>query len=255
MFDFHLLQGWFLMFARISSFVAVAPFFSMQGVPAIIKVGFSFIFAVILFPLITFEGINNLTLVAWWLLVAKEVVVGLTLGFMGTLVFAAVRIAGEMIDIQMGFAMANVLDPHTKTRITLMGQLKYMLAFLIFLAVDGHHLLIAALAHSYNIVPITQAVIDANISLFIVKVFVGMFALAFKIAAPIVAVLVISDICLGLVARTVPQIHVFILGFPLKSGLGLFTVALTLPLFATIMSYILSQLEADLLTIMEIFSP
>ncbi|WP_035268358.1 flagellar biosynthetic protein FliR [Desulfitibacter alkalitolerans] len=254
MFDFFIIQGWLLIFARASSFVAVAPFFSMQGVPALVKIGFSFILSVVLLPLVPFSPLEDISLPAWWFLVTKEVVVGLTLAFLANMVFAAIRMAGEIIDIQMGFAMASVLDPQTQTRTTLMGQFKYMLAILIFLAVDGHHVLISALAHSYTLVPVANVVIDPVISLYILKTFVGMFALAFKIAAPIIAVLIIADIALGLVARTVPQLNVFILGFPLKTGLGMFAVALVLPLLATIVGYLLSQLERDLITVMEILA-
>ncbi len=254
MFDFFIVQGWLLLFARASAFVAVAPFFSMQGVPALVKIGFSFLFSVMLLPQVPFVPMEEITILGWWILVVKEVAVGLILGFLANLVFASVRIAGQIIDLQMGFAMANVLDPQSQSRSTLIGQMKYMVAILIFLAVDGHHLLIGSLVHSYTLVPLAQVVLEPTVALFILKSFVGIFALAFKIAAPIIAVLVISDVALGLVARTVPQIHVFILGFPLKAGLGMFTVALILPLFASVMGYLLSQLERDLLTIMEILS-
>ncbi|KUO52526.1 MAG: hypothetical protein APF76_05700 [Desulfitibacter sp. BRH_c19] len=252
MFDFFIIQGWLLIFARASSFVAIAPFFSIQGVPALVKIGFSFTLAVILLPLVPFTPLDDIALLAWWLLVLKEVAVGLTLGFITNMIFAAIRIAGELIDIQMGFAMATVLDPQTQTRTTLMGQFKYLVAILIFLAIDGHHVLIGSLVHSYTLVPLTNAVFDPAISLYILKTFVGIFALAFKIAAPIVAVLIIADISLGLVARTVPQINVFILGFPLKAGLGMLTLALVLPLFVTVVGHLLSQMEKDLITVMEI---
>lgn len=254
MFDFLIIQGWLLILARASAFVTMAPFFSMQGVPPMVKIGFSFILSIILLPLVPFTPREDISLFAWWFLVVKEVIVGLTLAFLTNMVFAAIRIAGELIDIQMGFAMAAVLDPQTQTRTTLMGQFKYMIAILIFLSLDGHHVLISALAHSYTIVPIGNVVIDSIISLFILKTFVGMFALAFKIAAPIVAVLIIADIALGLVARTVPQLNVFILGFPLKAGLGMFTVALVIPLFATVVGHLLAQMERDLVTVMEILS-
>lgn len=254
MFDFYLIQGWLLLFTRASAFVAIAPFFSMQGVPALVKIGFSFILSVAIFPIVPFTPIENITIWGWWILVFKEVAAGLILGFVASMIFTAVRLAGEIVDIQMGFAMANVLDPQTQSRVTLMGQFKYLVAILLFLAVDGHHLLITALAQSYTIIPLTQFVIDPVISIFIIKTFVGIFALAFKIASPIIAVLLISDVSLGLVARTVPQIHVFILGFPLKAGLGIFTVALVLPIFVTIVGFLLSQLERDLLTVMEILS-
>ena len=254
MFDFLIIQGWLLIFARASAFVTIAPFFSIRGIPVLVKIGFSFILSVVLLPLVPFAPMEHISLLAWWFLVIKEVAVGLTLAFLANMVFAAVRISGELIDIHIGFAMASVLDPQTQTSTTLMGQFKYMVAILIFLSVDGHHVLISALAHSYTLVPIANVLIDPIVSLYVLKTFVGMFALAFKIAAPIIAVLIIADIALGLVARTVPQLNVFILGFPLKTGLGMFTVAIVIPLFATVVGYLLSQMERDLITVMELMA-
>ncbi len=255
MFDFYLLQGWLLVLVRISAFIVVAPFFSIKGIPAMLKIGFSVALTTILMPFIAFEPFEELALFAWWLLVVKEVAVGLTLGYLASLIFAAVRVAGELIDIQMGFAMASVLDPQTQSRITLVGQFKYMFATLLFLAIDGHHLLISSIAHSFELIPPMRVVMEPAVSLFILKAFVNMFLLSFKLAVPIVAVLVISDISLGLIARTVPQIHVFILGFPLKSGLGILMLILLLPMFSSFMGYLVSQLEADFLTLMELFMP
>ncbi|MEW6624286.1 MAG: flagellar biosynthetic protein FliR [Bacillota bacterium] len=255
MLDYSVIQVWLLLFARMASFIFIAPFFSMQGIPALLKVGFSFLLSVIIYPIVNYVPLGELTPGVWWFMVIKEVAVGLAMGFLAGMIFSAIRIAGELIDIQMGFAMASVLDPQTQFRTTLMGQFKYLVAMLVFIALDGHHVLIAALAHSYSVVPIAGADVQPVLGLFFLKVFIGMFALAFKIAAPIIAVLVISDISLGLIARTVPQLNVFILGFPLKAGLGMVTVALVLPLFVVVIGYLISQMERDLISVLEYFLP
>lgn len=245
----------FLVLARITAFFAVAPVFSIKRMPGLVRVGLGFFLTILIYPSV--HGLGSLPgeLVAYGLLVGKEVLVGLILGFVSTLTFTTLRLAGEFMDIQMGFAMATVFDPQNQSRITLVGQFMNIFAILLFIAIDGHHILIMALAHSYEIIPLQGAVFESTLVLTTIKIFVGMFALGFRIAAPFIAVLLISDISLGLVARTVPQLNVFILGFPMKAGLGILTLILALPVLGVVMGSILAQIEKDLILIMEHLTP
>ncbi|MDK2985145.1 MAG: flagellar biosynthesis protein FliR [Clostridia bacterium] len=253
--EFESLQLGFLVLARITAFMSAAPFFSMKGMPGLVRVGMGFFLAVLIYPAV--HGMEDIPteIVAYVFLVGKEVLVGLVLGFVSMLTFTAVRIAGEFMDIQMGFAMAAVFDPQNQSRITLVGQFMNILGILLFLAIDGHHILLMALSHSYELIPLQGAVFKTAFVAAIVKSFVGMFALGFRVAAPFIAVLVICDISLGLLARTVPQLNVFILGFPMKAGLGIITLTLALPVLAVVIGNILSQMEKDLVLIMEYLAP
>ncbi len=249
-----LLQG-LLIIARISAFMSLAPFFSIKGTPPLVRVALGFFCAVLLLPIVHTVDVNELSMGAFIFLLIKEIIVGIILGFVSMLAFTAIRVAGELVDIQMGFAMAKVFDPQNKSRITLVGQFFYFLGILLFLTINGHHSLIAAIFHSYDLIPLQEVIIGKSIVVFIIKTFVGMFALGFKIAAPFIAVLFISDIVLGLIARTVPQLNVFILGFPIKAGLGMLSISLALPVLSVVLGNILAQMEKDLVVIMEYLVP
>jgi len=252
--DFQQLAVLLLVFVRISAFTATAPFFSIQGVSGLAKVGFAVVLTITVLPFVPAEMGPPGSLWSFMIFVAAETFIGLLLGFTATLIFQAVKVGGELIDVQMGFAMASVLDPLNGTRVTLMGEFLYIYALLLFFTFNGHHSLIMAVAKSFQLVPLGAGALSGVMMQQLVNIFVGMFAVAFKIAAPVMAVLIISDISLGLVARTVPQLNVFILGFPLKAGLGMLVVALILPLLAGIVTDLITQMEKDIILIMGSFS-
>lgn len=253
MLDFQQLTTWLLIFTRMASFIAVAPFFSVKGVPVLAKAGLA-VFLTIATASLVPEVASSSSAFAYTLELVRETVVGLSLGFTANMIFQAVKIGGELIDLQMGFAMANIFDPFSGSRVTLMGQFQYYYATLLFLVLNGHHSLILAMVKSYQIVPLAGAQMSGLLVEQMLNIFVGMFAIALKIAVPVMAVLIISDISLGLVARTVPQLNVFILGFPVKAALGMLVVALILPLLAETVAGLVTQMEKDLLLIMGSFS-
>ncbi|MBM7571835.1 flagellar biosynthetic protein FliR [Aquibacillus albus] len=152
------------------------------------------------------------------LLLFKEVLVGLLLGLIAYIILAAIQIAGGFIDFQMGFAIANVIDPQTGAQSPLIGQYFYTIALLFLLTVNGHHLLINGIFYSYETIPVHAFIPFENegIAAFVIEVFNRMFIIAFQLSIPIVGCLFLVDIALGIVARTVPQLNVFVVGLPLK---------------------------------------
>jgi len=244
------LQWGFLVLARLTSFMLLAPFFSIKGTPNILKVGLGVFLTVLLLPSIkTIEDIP-IDLAAYSILIIKEAVVGLILGYVSILIFNAIRIAGELIDIQMGFAMATVFDPQNQSRITLMGQFMYLFQILLFLAVDGHHSLIMAISYSYKLIPVTGAIFKTTFVTAVIKMFIEMFSLGIRMAAPFIVAFLICDIGLGIMARTVPQLNIFILSFPLKTSLGLVIFIAVLPIMTALVNNILRQMETNMGIIM-----
>jgi len=223
-----------------------------MAIPAYAKIGLGVVMTLLIFPTVDHAGLGNLTENEWqfMLLALKECLVGMIIGFTTSLIFSAITVAGELIDLHMGFSMAGLFDPQTGSSVTLMGRFMYTLGILLFLAVDGHHNLLLALSRSFEIVPLGTAVLNRNISLEMLIFFKEMFLLGFKIAAPIIAVMLITDLSLSLISRTVPQINVFIIGFPLKAGLGIIVLIIILPLFTAVITGLVGQIEKDLLQIM-----
>lgn len=243
-----------LIFARMLSFVSVAPFYSIGNLPPLFKGAFGLGLAILLYPIIPLPELADLQLFTFVVLLIGEVVVGLILGFTASLIFSAIRIAGQLLDIQIGLSMAAIFDPQSESQNTLLSQFIYSLAVLLYMLIDGHHQLLQSLTKSYELIPLTSFELINNKALWqLIEIFTGIFVLALKIAGPVFAVLIIIDISLGLVARTVPQLNVFMLGFPLKIGLGVLALAIVTPLLASVFSNVFSLIQKDLNIIMRQF--
>lgn len=252
--DLSQVSIFFLVFLRSLAFMLAGPLLAFRGVPPLLKIGFSLALAVVIYPVLAFDTAASLPEGAWGygLAVISETALGLLLGAAVTMVLNSVRMAGQMIDLQIGYSMAAIVDPASGTQSTLLSQFLYLLALAFWLLIDGHHTLILALAQSYQIVPLNAASFNSGVSLVLLKMFAGAFTIALKVAAPILAVLLIADLTLGFLARTAPQINVFLTGFPIKIAVGLLTLSLLIPLLGTVLRSIFNMIERDLYTLMRV---
>ncbi|MHA6258723.1 flagellar biosynthetic protein FliR [Sporosarcina sp. CAU 1771] len=215
------LTTYLLILTRVTSFFVTIPLFSYKSIPTTQRIIFAALLAwmftyTVDVPPMEVDG-------AYLLLVLKEAIVGLAIGMIAYIVMAAIQVAGGFIDFQMGFAIANVIDPQTGAQSPLLGQFFNSLAILLLLALNGHHLLLDGIFHSYQLIPIDQAWPDfgnERLAEFVVTTFVASFAIAFQMAIPIVATLFLVDVALGITARTVPQLNIFVVGFPIKIGVS-----------------------------------
>src|SRR5690625_1542723 len=197
-----------LIFVRMLSFLVVMPLFSYRTIPVMYKIGLSFFLALTVFYTIdaSVAVVNELYII----LLVKEALVGLLIGFIAYMILAAVQIAGGFIDFQMGFAIANVVDPQTGAQSPIIGQYFYIFALLFLLATNGHHLIIDGMFFSYQIIPLDSFITlgDESVANFIITTFNQMVIIAFQISIPIVGALFLVDIALGIIARTVPQVKI-----------------------------------------------
>ncbi|MCA0969126.1 flagellar type III secretion system protein FliR [Halobacillus litoralis] len=219
--NFSALPGFLLVFVRVVSFFVTLPVFSYRNVPTRHKVAFSFFLALIMYFTIP---IPDLTVDSEYImLIFKEAAVGISVGLLAYIILGAIQIAGGFIDFQMGFAIANVVDPQTGAQSPLIGQYLYMITLLFILAVNGHHLMMDGVFYSYELIPIDQflPLQEEGWILFVLDAFNQMFVIAFLMAIPIVGCLFLVDVALGIIARTVPQLNVFVVGLPLKIFIGL----------------------------------
>lgn len=236
-----------LIFVRVTSFFLMMPLFSYRSIPTTQKIGIGFFMAwIMLFTIdVPILEINS----AYFLLVMKEALVGLLLGFIAYLILTAIQIAGGFIDFQMGFAIANVIDPQTGAQSPLMGQYLYTIALFLLLTVNGHHLLLDGVFYSYRFIPLEQPWIpfgNENLVEYVITAFNSMFIIAFQMSIPVVGSLFLVDVALGIVARTVPQLNVFVVGLPLKIGVSF----LVLIAVMSIMLFVVSQLFETMLSTM-----
>jgi flagellar biosynthetic protein FliR len=228
--------------------MSISPFFGHRSIPTLIKIGLIGIIAFILVPIIPTTDLNlDGNLFSIFGIAAKEILCGLLIGFMATVLFIAVQLAGQIIGFQIGFAVMEVYDPSVSQSISIIGQFQYMIAMLIFLAVDGHHLLINAVVQSFTIVPLGQISFTGLSAEIATKICIDVFAIAVKLGAPVIVTLFLTDVALGIIARTVPQMNVFIVAFPLKIGAGLLILAASLPFFNYVFTKLIAGMDRDLL--------
>lgn len=220
----HGISVFMLIFCRMTAFFVVAPVFSTRSVPASFKIGISGIISLFI---LLMQGVNQPVPVdmEYILLILREILIGLLIGYVAYMIFAVIQTAGSFIDIQIGFGIANVIDPMTGTTAPVIGNFKYIFATLIFFSINGHHYLLDAVIRSYNWMPLNNDVFlriaSGNVTEFLVSAFGQSFVLAFQMAAPLIATLFLTDVALGFLARTAPQFNVFVIGIPLKILVGL----------------------------------
>jgi flagellar biosynthesis protein FliR/FlhB len=224
-----------LVFLRMFGFFIVVPIFFPKGFPNIAKVAFTLVISYILIPGINFAGINITSNYALIALGINEIATGLTLGFLTNLVFFSIRMAGQLIDIQIGFSMISTFDPSTSSNSTFLERVLYWCSLILFFTIDGHHMLIRSLVESFNSLSLGKFILDGERIDLIINAFIQFFILGVKIAIPLVLVILITDITLGLLGRTVPNLNLMIIGMPVKILVGLVCFMIAMPLLFKLM--------------------
>ncbi|MDK9710571.1 flagellar biosynthetic protein FliR [Acidaminobacter sp.] len=220
-----------LILLRTGSFVATAPPFSNRGIPLSLKVLLSVVLSLSIY-FYAFSGTADpkLSDSLYLLYAIREIVMGLAMGFVVQLVFASVQIAGQLVDFQIGFSMSAVYNPMSGMNQAIMGRLYAMTALVLIFITNTHHLLLATFYKSFEIIPLgKQFPLSSGLN-WIIETFSYFFAVAFQLAIPIVLVLIMTDLVMGLVSRTIPSLNVLMLGMPLKTLTGLFFSAMALPI-------------------------
>ena len=228
----NVLPIFLLVFVRTLAFFTVLPVFSYRTVPNQFKIGLAVFLAIIMAttletPPLEIDGI-------YFLLIIKEVLVGLFVGLMAMLLMYAIQVAGGFIDMKIGFMIANVIDPQTGAQSPLIGGFLYTFAILLMLALDAHHLLIDGVYYSYQYIPLEQLFLpfgNENVVEYVATLFNAMFIIAFQMAIPVVGSLFLLNIALGTISRAVPQMNIFVVGFPIQIFVGLLILLISMPVF------------------------
>lgn len=238
-----------LVLCRISAFFVVAPIFSSRTFPTTIKIGLSFFVSVIVFLSIGWDT-NVVANGNYILAIFREIFAGLIIGYVAYLFFTIVQTSGALMDMQMGFGIANIVDPLSGVSAPILGNLKYMLMMLVFLSINGHHYLLRAIMSSYDWLPLDNNLFKVyyggNITEFLTRTLADTFLLSLQISAPIVVAMFLTDLGLALLTRTAPQYNVFVIGVPIKILVGLALLVLLLPGFGMLFQMIFDHMFAAL---------
>lgn len=216
---FEYIETYFLLLVRITGIFTSAPVIGAESLPAQIRIMTALVLSMLLMPAeISSRGAVQIPpqTYIFALIVVKEILLGLLLGFVASFVIEGVKLAGELMGIQIGFAMVSVIDPESQQEESITGSFNYLIFTLIFLMINGHHLIIEALNQSLRIVPLGLVYYNGN---FVSEIFdraPEFFTIGVKIAAPIVVPLIMLSVVLGIISRAVPRLEVFLISFPLN---------------------------------------
>ncbi len=249
-----LIEAFILVFIRVSSIILMIPVFGDTVVPSLVKWSLSLLIALMLFPLVR-SGIGplgNLGVFPLALRIGGELLIGISIGFTARFIFAGIQMGGELLGFQMGFSIASVIDPTSNVQVSVVSEFMYMISLLLFLGVDAHHIIISAISESYQVLSPLSVHYSGEFTQVMLRLSQEVFMIAVKISAPVMAVLLFTNVALGVVARTVPQINIFIVSFPLQISVGLLFVGLTAPVFAQLVQRLFFGLAGKIGLLMRI---
>ncbi|MFZ3132060.1 MAG: flagellar biosynthetic protein FliR [Desulfosporosinus sp.] len=230
-----------LILSRWAGMIMLAPVFGARGVPGMVRLGLAASITVIVYPLISAARPTiPPELLPYIALVIKECLVGLVIGFVIYTLTAVLQGAGQLMDFQMGFMMGAAIDPVYGVQSPMMGNFQIVLATMLLLATNSHHYLIAAMVKSYAYIPINPSNLPSHFT-FYVQLVAQVFALAIQIALPVFGALLVSDVGVGLLSRTVPQLNIFSVVFPVKIIFGFIILFFTVPFFGEAIAHLFNM--------------
>ena len=228
------------------------PLFGSKNIPVLLKGGLLLSVSIVLFPILKLDHIPFITeVIPFCLEVIGEIILGVAIGLSVRLLFAGIQLAGQLAGFQMGLAIVNVMDPQTSVQVPILAQFNNMIAMLVFLAINAHHWFLRAIVESFRIVPPFEFRFSYSLMEQLMILGSNMFIIAVKIGAPIMATMLITSVALGLVARTVPQMHIFIVAMPLKILIGLLLLSLTVPYLSSFLREVFNGLGNDVILLLK----
>lgn len=245
----------FLVVVRIGAIVMTMPVFRSQSIPILFKLGLAFAISMALFSILQLEPVPVFNHIFPFAIgVIGELMIGISIGLSIRLVFAGIQIAGQLAGYQMGLAIANVMDPSTSQQLPILSQFNQLFAMLLLLVTNAHHVFLRALAVSYRLVPPFGFHFSNSLMQQIVDLGGKMFVIAVQVGAPVIAALLLISVAFGLIARTVPQMNVFIVAMPLKIGVGLLFLGFSLPYLSTYLNSLFRGLSKNIFILLKAMS-
>lgn len=243
-----------LVLVRVSSIIATAPVLGSNSMPVQVRVVLALVLALIIQPFTPTLTVYPDRPSEYLLLIAGELLIGLVLGMIGQMLFAAVEFAGTVVGFQMGLSMAYIFDPQSQEQVSLVGQFKRIFAALIFVAMDGHVIVVQTIVRSYELLPPGGASFSGPLTQEMIRLSSGVFTLGFQLGAPLITALFLANLTMALLARSVPQIQIFIVGFPLTLLLGFVMLMFGVPFFAQALHRMFEMYDDQLLNMLRILA-
>jgi flagellar biosynthetic protein FliR len=244
-------KSFVLILIRISIVVFMFPILGSSIWPNLVKAGLALMISIVLLSVVQPDpALFPETILGGARLILSELVLGLIIGLTVRLFFTAVQLAGQLVGFQMGFAIANVLDPESGGQGPILAQMGYWVASLIFLLLNGHHILINTLAESFAVVEVGSLGLSDGLFHKMLEASGDMFTMAVKLGAPAIAALLMTSAAFGILAKVVPQMNILIAAFPVKIVVGLFFFGVCLEALLYFTRHYVAGFEGMLRTLM-----
>lgn len=251
-FSFEAIEYFLLILVRIASFVAVAPFFGNQGVPARTKIGFSAFIAIMLNFALPHETVTYTTVIQFAIIVVKEAIVGLLIGFAANICSSVALFAGKQIDTDIGLSMMTMFDPQTRENASITGLFYNYLIMLMLIVTSMDQFILRALVDSYKLVPVNHVVFNYDHLLQAFLSYMQAYlVIGFRIALPIFASILIVNVVLGIMAKVAPQMNMFAVGIQIKLIVGLVVMLLIIALLPSVSNFIFTEARTLIVQMIE----
>ena len=261
MFSFTISAIYVMMFfavlLRTSAILFTIPIIGSLQVPVKLKVAASFIFTLMLFPVVKIHTehfpTNNLELA---LGVFNEVMLGVAIGFTAKLFLSALQFAGQFIGVEVGYGLANLVNPEESNQMSVVAELFYFVGLMLFIILNADHYFITTLADSFDKIPSFSSTLSNGFFQYLIKLSGDIFLIAAKISAPIFTILLILTLAVGILAKTSPQFNIFDISFPLRIFVGLiFTLIIVKFVFVLCDNFFGRELITQINTVIKFLSP
>ena len=249
---FDLLQNhaavFLLLLTRITGIFIISPFFGSQNIPITMRVATAMTIAVVIFPVVDQHTIVEAptSVLSYGLSVLSELFIGWLIGLVSYVALISISMAGKIMDLQVGYAMVQVMDPTSGQQNALIGSFLYNLAVIIFLVTDGHHFLLSGLVESFQMIPITGLNLDTDIVDLMVDFTNGIFVSGMKVAIPVTFAILLTNVGLGILARTMPQLNIFVVGVPMHLVIGTFVLAMLIPFYVVFLDVLFNEMYGNI---------
>ncbi|WP_130098763.1 flagellar biosynthetic protein FliR [Siccibacter turicensis] len=237
----HWLSLYFWPLLRVLALISTAPILSERMIPKRVKIGLGIMITVIIAPNLPVTGVTIFSPQGFWLAI-QQILIGIALGFTMQFAFAAVRMAGEVIGLQMGLSFATFVDPASKLNMPVLARFMDMLAMLLFLTFNGHLWLISLLVDTFHTLPIGGEPMNSNAFLALTRAGGMIFINGLMLALPLITLLLTLNLALGMLNRMAPQLSVFVIGFPITLTVGILVMAAMMPLIAPFCEHLFSEI-------------
>lgn len=237
------IEFYLLVIVRISAFFATAPFFSLNTVPIKVKAGLAIFLGILMISMLDYTPLEYDGVIGYALIVVKDAIAGLILGYVANICTFIINFSGHLIDMEIGFSMAQVFDPATKLQTTVTGNLYSYLVMLLMLVTNMHYYLLSAILDSFKLIPVGNITLKPNLYEIIGQFMSDYFVIGFRIILPIFAAILLINIILGILARVAPQMNMFVVGMQLKIIVGLIIIFLVVDLFPEVADFIFVEMK------------